>query len=120
MLAEHDWNVLTTMNNKRPLTRSARMTLVILRRSRELELGSQGENLQSRAQYISTQAYEDWETQSQSGSVESVHELPDSAQPAYPNLQKPIKPKKLLDQQISRLPSYLLQTSESLPKPSAA
>lgn len=71
MLAEHDWNVLTTMNNKRPLTRSARNDLGDLEEIRELELGSQQENLQSRAQYISAQAYEDWETQSQAGSVES-------------------------------------------------
>ena len=59
------------MNNKRPLTRSARNDLGDLEEIRELELGSQQENLQSRAQYISAQAYEDWETQSQAGSVES-------------------------------------------------
>lgn len=71
MLAEHDWNVLTTMNNKRPLTRSARNDLSDLEEIRELELGSQRETLQSRAQYMSAQVYEDWETQSQAGSVES-------------------------------------------------
>lgn len=71
MLAEHDWNVLTTMNNKRPLTRSARNDLGDLEEIRELELGSQRETLQSRAQYMSAQVYEDWETQSQAGSVES-------------------------------------------------
>lgn len=92
MLPEHDWSVLTTMN-KRPLTGSARNDLGNVEEMREVELGSQWENLRSSAQCMSSQAYEDGRLSPRLGALNPSHELPDSAQPAYLNLQDPIKPK---------------------------
>ena len=82
------------MNDKRPLTRSARNDPgVILRRLESLNLGASGRTF---SQVHSVRPHRCTRTGRLSprlGVLNPSHELQGSDQPAYPNLQEPIKPK---------------------------